>query len=125
MSDDEYPLKDAKGLEKIERLALRRRFDIDPDKLARVVDRQCDIANDIETPNREATAAARAVLAAEGMNQKDEHKVIDVGLQLENSELLEIANELGIDPSVIVDGTVEAGGSSAGDGDEGRGRVTE
>jgi len=101
---EEYPMKDKKGLEKLERQAMKRRWNIPPEKMKAMIDRQCDIATDRMTPNRESTAAFNAILAAESQNQKDEHKIVDVSISARNDELSKIASDLGIDPSLIADG---------------------
>ena len=49
------------------------------------------------------TAASKALLAAEGQNQSDEHKLVDVELQRRNIELDAIAADLGIETSIVVD----------------------
>ena len=67
---------------------------------------------DAESSPREKTAAARALLAAEAQNQSDEHKVIDGQLTAGNFDMARIAADLGVELSLIVDGTVEKSGSA-------------
>lgn len=112
----DYTLKDSKGLDKIERMALRQRWDADPDKLNEAYQRQIEIASNPNTPNRESTAAFRAIAAVVGQNQKDEHKIVDVSLANQPdrlSAILGVADTLGIDPSVI-----NPSAAAASDGDQ-------
>lgn len=53
-------------------------------------------------PRAEASAV-KNVIAMESLNQKDEHKVIDVRVQTRHDELAGIAADLGIEVSAIED----------------------
>lgn len=68
---------------------------------------------DCEDPRAKA-AGARLVDSMVRIHQKDEHKLIDVNVSTQDAELSAIAADLGIDPSLIIDATVEAGGSVEG-----------
>ena len=56
-------------------MAINQRFPISEQEARAVIARQIKIAIDPETPNRQATSAARAVIAVVGQNQLDEHKL--------------------------------------------------
>lgn len=99
MSD--YTTKDPKAFSKLERMALRQRWDIPPEQLKGVIDRQCEIATSPETPNREATSAAKAVIQAVGQNQKDEHELLKRFTEHRVAELDQVAIELGLDESIV------------------------
>lgn len=55
-------------------------------------------------------AACNSLMAAESQNQRDEHKVVDIGIQERNAGLDAIATDLGIAPDLIVDAQAESGG---------------
>ena len=59
---------------------------------------------------REGTrlAASRALMDAEAMNQKDEHKFVDIQIQREHDRLAHIASELGIEESAVEDASRSA-----------------
>jgi len=59
---------------KLERRALRQRWNVSEQELRAVLSRQIEIAIDPDTKNRTATSASRAVIAAVAQNQADEHK---------------------------------------------------
>ena len=88
-------------------MAVRRRFNIDTEKAAREVN---ELMSDPD-PRVQLRALGIAALM-ESMNQKDEHKVIDGQLTARDSELSRIASDLGIDPRLIVHGSVEADSST-------------
>lgn len=69
--------------------------------------------NPLSNP-REKIAAAKALISAEGQNQSDEHKVLDVQLQLDHDRLSAIASELGIDPALVVDAASKTGAGTDG-----------
>ena len=52
-------------------------------------------------------AAMRILIAMEGQNQSDEHKVLDVNVATRHDRLAGIAADLGIEISVIEDVTGE------------------
>jgi hypothetical protein len=83
-------------------MAVRRRFNIDTEKAAREVNA---LMSDPD-PRVQLRALGIAALM-ESMNQKDEHKVIDGQLTARDSELSRIASDLGIDPRLIVDGSIK------------------
>lgn len=58
-------------------------------------------------PRAEATAV-RNVIAMEAMNQKDEHKVIDVRVTTRHDQLAGIAADLGIEVGLIEDAARQA-----------------
>ena len=98
---DEYPLKDGKGVSKIERQAIKQRWNI-PDKYKDgVINRQVQIAVNPETPNREATSAAKAIIQAVGQNQKDEHELLKRFTEHRIAELDQVAIELGLEESIV------------------------
>lgn len=55
-----------------------RRFDIPQEKIAEVLDALHTIAVDVKVKPSARVSAASAFLAAEGMNQKDEHKLLSI-----------------------------------------------
>ena len=63
---------------------------------------------------RAKAAGARLVDSMVRVHQKDEHKLIDVNVSTRDAELSAIAADLGIDPALIIDATVEAGRSFEG-----------
>lgn len=97
----EYPMKDSKAFDKLERMALRQRWDIPTDQLKGVIDRQCEIATSPETPNRESTSAAKAIIQAVGQNQKDEHELLKRFTEHRIAELDQVAIELGLEESIV------------------------
>lgn len=69
--------------------------------------------------DRAAASAARVAIAMEAMNQRDEHKAIDVTLHIRRDEVAAIASEFGVEVSVIEDAERSArGGDSTDDGDD-------
>ncbi|MFM7009744.1 MAG: hypothetical protein ACKO0Z_10500 [Betaproteobacteria bacterium] len=88
---------------------MRRRWPIDAKKAAETVNEL------LNSPDERIQARAAAIAAVmEGQNQKDEHKVIDVRVQVRNDQLTGIAADLGIEVGAIADVIRQATG---GDGD--------
>tara|TARA_R110000823_G_scaffold303153_1_gene424487 strand:+ start:1473 stop:1802 length:330 start_codon:yes stop_codon:yes gene_type:complete len=85
--------------------AIEQRWPISEEYRKAIISRMVRIAVDSKSSNREATAAAKAVMAAELQNQADEHKVIDVRVQTRHDELAGIAADLGIEVGAIEDAT--------------------
>ena len=81
--------------------ALEQRWPISENARKAIVGRLLRIVADPTSSAREATAASKALLAAEGQNQLDEHKVIDVRVVTRNDRYDAIAAELGIAPDLI------------------------
>ena len=65
-------------------------------------------------PRAEATAV-KNVIAMESLNQRDEHKVIDVRVVTRNDQLPGIAAELGVDFHLVERAARNASGSAGGD----------
>ena len=85
--------------------ALQQRWPMTEEKRAIVINALLDVIQTSEKP-REITAAARALMSAEAQNQNDEHKLIDA-ISSDHDRLSQIAADLGIDPNLIVDGSVK------------------
>lgn len=83
--------------------AFEQRWPIKPEYRSALLARMMRIVADPSSSPREATAAAKALIAAEKQNQDDEHKFIDVTLQTRNLELDELATEIGVEVSAIED----------------------
>ena len=90
--------------------AIIQRWPIKQEYRQAIIARLVKIVADPKSSPREVTAASKALLAAEGQNQTDEHKIVDVELQRRNLELDTIAAELGIEKSLIVDAEGTRGG---------------
>lgn len=88
--------------------SLEQRWPIKPEYRAAMIQRLMRIVANPKSSSREVTAASKALLAAEGQNQLDEHKVIDVRVQTRNDELAGIAVDLGIEVGLIEDAAREA-----------------
>ena len=88
--------------------ALEQRWPISENARKAIVGRLLRIVADPHSSAREVTAASKALMAAEGQNQKDEHKVIDVRVQTRNDELAGIADDLGIEVGLIEDAARQA-----------------
>ena len=101
-------------------MAVRRRFDIDTEKAARKVNQLMD-SND----ERIATRVLAIAALMESINQKDQHKVIDVHVTKRLDRLDGIAAGLGVDVSVIENAQREAGGCIGGTKDQGENRAAE
>lgn len=83
--------------------ALEQRWPINDTARKAIIGRLLRVIADPESSTREVTAASRAILSAEAQNQADEHKLVDVSISNRNFELDEIAREIGVDLSVVVD----------------------
>lgn len=70
------------------------------------------------TDDRVKVRALAIAVAMEKQNQADEHKVIDIGIQLQDDDVAAIAAELGIDAGVIFDAARIADGDTQGDSEE-------
>lgn len=92
--------------------ALQQRWPINDKLKAGIVGALVKVLSDPQASSRERISAARALLAAEAQNQSDEHKVIDGQLTNGNFDMARIAADLGVELSLIVDGTVEKSGST-------------
>ena len=68
-------------------------------------------------------AAAAAIIAAEGQNQKDEHKILDVSVTTRHDRLDAIAADLGLDASFIQ--AIEGGSDPSVAGDAEIGETTD
>ena len=87
--------------------ALEQRWPISENARKAIVGRLLRIVADPNSSAREVTAASKALMAAEGQNQSDEHKVLDVNVATRHYRLAGIAADLGIEISVIEDVTGE------------------
>jgi hypothetical protein len=93
--------------------AFEQRWAIRPDYKAALLKRMMLIVADPNSTPREATAAAKALIAAEKQNQDDEHKFLDLTVQTRSIELDELAIELGIEVSAIEDAERESSSGAA------------
>lgn len=59
-----------------------------------------------------ALKAISEIRQMEAQNQKDEHKVVDIGIQLKDDDVVAIAAELGIDAGIVVDASRIADGDA-------------
>ena len=73
--------------------AIVQRWPVKQEYREAIINRLARIAIDPASSPREATAAAKAVIAAESQNQRDEQ---NVGIQSDRNRFLEIAERLGI-----------------------------
>ena len=73
--------------------AFEQRWPIKPEYREVLVKRLIKVIASPDSTNREATAAAKALIAAESQNQKDEQTTV---LQSDRNRFLEIAQRLGI-----------------------------
>lgn len=89
--------------------AIRRRFPVDTAKAAETVNRHLADADP-----RAALRAASIAAMMESLNQKDEHKVIDVQFEQRNAQLDAIAADLGIEASLIAYAEGQSGSSNSG-----------
>ena len=94
--------------------AFRNRWEI-PEETREAVVTQLTAILCTSEKDRDKIAAARALLAAEGQNQLDQHKLADLKRERYDDQLSTIARDLGIDPALIIDATAQAGGSPAAD----------
>ena len=95
------------------RRAIKQRWDIDDDFKRIAIRRLRDMVEDGESDELalKAIAETRQMIA---QNQKDEHKVLDVRVQIRHDQLAGIAADLGIEVSAIEDATRKAN-SGVGD----------
>ena len=70
---EEYPLSSQRKLDRLERFAVLQRWPIPAEFRDGIVRRQCEIATGEDA--REATAAARALIAMERINQIDDERM--------------------------------------------------
>ena len=89
------------------RRAINKRWDIPDEFKGLIVGRLKTIIT--QGSDEIALKAIAEIRHLELQNQKDEHKVIDVKLALRNTDLDEIASDLGIEISVIEDASRKAG----------------
>lgn len=101
------PIRDTRLAER----ALVQRWPVKPEYREAMIRRLVRVIADPASSAREVSAASRALLAAEGQNQQDEHKVIDVRVSTRHDQLDAIAADLGIDVGAIEDATRAAGRS--------------
>ena len=90
--------------------AIKSRWEIPEQTKEVVIETLASIASDPALKESARVSACNALIAAEAQNQKDEHKVVDIGISKRNAELDAIAADLGIDPHLIVDAKVKSGG---------------
>lgn len=88
--------------------ALEQRWPVREEFRAGMITRLMRIIADPKSTAREVTAASKALIAAEGQNQLDEHKVIDVRVTTRNDQLAGIAADLGIEVGLVEDVTRKA-----------------
>lgn len=81
---------------------------------AKTIKRLCYLRDFAEKESTQI-AAAKAIVDAEGQNQRDEHKFVDVRIQQGNARLATVADELGLDPALIADAEGSPGVGDAGD----------
>ena len=94
---------------------VRRRYPINAKRAAEVVNDALESEDD-RVRMRAATIAAMM----EAQNQRDEHKVLDVRVQIRHDQLPGIAADLGIPLSVIEDAAREADSGISDSGREGQ-----
>lgn len=88
--------------------ALTQRWPIKPEYREAIIKRLLRVIADPQSSPREVTSAARALMSAESQNQSDEHKVLDVEhVTARDNQLSAIAADLGIDPRLIIDASIE------------------
>lgn len=92
-----------------------RRWDVPLEEKAKTIERLCYL-RDFGEKESTQIAAAKAIVDAEGQNQRDEHKFVDVRIQHGNARLASVADELGLDPGLIAE--VEGGAGSIASSDE-------
>ena len=77
-ADDAYPIRGRTKADRMEQRAVQQRWAIPEAARAAIVDRQVELATTGKP--REATAAARALIAMEAQNQADERRLTGVHL---------------------------------------------
>lgn len=99
--------------------SFEQRWPIGADQRKVLIERLMKVVANPRSKHREAISASRAIIAAMAQNQADEHKLVDVAnVQQRNDRLSDIARELGIDPSLIVDATSQSDGGTTSDEDQ-------
>ena len=93
---------------------MEQRWPIKQEYREALIKRLIRIIADPASKPREVTAASRALLAAEGQNQADEHKVVDVHVSTRHDQLDAIAADLGIEVGIVIDAERKGIGSTAG-----------
>jgi hypothetical protein len=88
--------------------ALIQRWPLDAEKKAAIMDALYRVVTSGAASPREITSAAKALMSAEQQNQSDEHKVVDIANSTAHDRISEIARDLGIDATLIVDATSKA-----------------
>jgi hypothetical protein len=91
--------------------AIKSRWDVPQETKQIVIETLTEIATDQSLKESARVSACNAIIAAESQNQKDEHKVVDIGIAKRNAELDAIASDLGIDPRLILDAERASGDS--------------
>jgi hypothetical protein len=94
--------------------ALEQRWSMSPQTREDVISALSDILTCSTTSPREKISAAKALISAEKQNQDDQHKAIDFALNTGHDRISAIANNLGIDPAVVIDAASEANRSLEG-----------
>ncbi len=92
--------------------ALQQRWPIKPEYREAIVRRLVQVVANPNSSPREVTAAAKALMAAEVQNQKDEHQRLDDFRQ----RIISIAERCGIDATVLRIGEAASSGAAGGDG---------
>jgi hypothetical protein len=92
--------------------ALEQRWSMSPQTREDVISALSDILTCSTTSPREKISAAKALISAEKQNQDDQHKAIDFALNTGHDRISAIANNLGIDPALVIDATTETVGDS-------------
>jgi hypothetical protein len=83
-----------------------------PDMRQEVIKALADVLTCSSTNPREKISAAKALISAEKQNQDDQHKAIDFAINAGHDRISAIANNLGIDPALVIDATTETVGDS-------------
>ncbi len=94
--------------------ALEQRWSMSPQTRKDVISALSDILTCSTTSPREKISAAKALISAEKQNQDDQHKAIDFALNTGHDRISAIANNLGIDPAVVIDAASESNRSLEG-----------
>jgi hypothetical protein len=94
-------------------MAARQRWPVSDEMKQRALQAAMDV---LEAGNpREKIAAAALIAAVEKQNQADDHKVVDIATGTSYDRISEIARDLGIEESVILDATSESDSGTEGD----------
>ena len=98
-------------------MAARRRWPVSDEMKQRALQAAMDV---LEAGNaREKIAAASLIAAVEKQNQADEHKVVDIATGTPYDRISEIARDLGIEESIILDATSESDSGTESDAELG------